>query len=168
MGSLDRKEIFKNMPNDIKKIVMLLAHGVGGRWGGVYLNKYPTFFYRKKKWMRDYIIFSHLSHKLRLELKVIFEKIGYWKNGKKKKEFRIFEYIWKHPFYYSYEIAKKFKVGDVHVKLIKKRYLDKIKECSNNEDMWMLLYYFDRCVFKPQGRLKKTSAVVKRKAKERV
>lgn len=159
----------KNLPEDIDKVQKLLAHEVGGRWAKTYLNKsYIAFYYRRKNFIKNYYFFYHLSNiKLKSRLKDIFNEIGYWKNGNKKREFRIFEYIWDNPFYYSYEVAKEFKVTDVYVRSIKKRYLDRMEKYAEDEDMLMLLYYFDKCVFKPGGMGKK-STIIKRKAKEKI
>lgn len=53
------------------------------------------------------------------------------------------------------------------MRLIKKRYLDEMKKYTKDQDMWMLLYYFDKCVFKPGG-MGKESTIIKRKAKEKI
>lgn len=58
MKSLYQHEIFKNLSEDIDKVLKLLAHGVGGRWAKILLNKsYVDFFIERKNLYKIIIFF---------------------------------------------------------------------------------------------------------------
>lgn len=131
---------------------MLLKHGVGCVWAKRYLNlPLECYYHRKIKWLRDYIIFYYLTLKFSKEIENFFEKFSHFSDGKEKKQFEVFKYIWEHPFYFSHEIGEKFSYAPGTVRKIKHRYVIKIEKEIETQEMAMLLYFFNKCVFGSRG-----------------
>ena len=146
-------ESHEYFPEELKTILILIQDKIGVTQGSQITGKTPDYLYRKVKWLKVYSHLLLLNYAYRDYVNKIFNQIGYFKNGKEKKGFKIFNYLWKKPFHPSYVIGEKFGVTSSMVRKAKAQYLKKVKELIpstkdiNPIAMSLLLYHFDKCAF---------------------
>jgi len=169
-----REEIFDSLPERLRKVVTLRREYHTVEKGVEQLRKHHGIFisisqyYKALRWLDFYIDFYRTKEILQDYIQYIFEKIGYFSNGKKKKGFEMFELIWEKPYLLPLDIAtnpeiriglkrnNKERYDESYPRKIKQIYMQKIKEFAYSklcENRTLTFYFcklfnsFDKCVF---------------------
>ncbi|MCK4321181.1 hypothetical protein KAX08_01525 [candidate division WOR-3 bacterium] len=161
-------KFLEDLPKELYTILTFTQDKIRITQASKIIGRTPNYFNRRVKWLKQYLYFLLLKSIYIYDINKTFKQIGYFKNGKEKKGFKIFKYLWEAPFYPSYVIAEKFGVKSNTIRKTKSIYLKKMKEIiplmKDTSPMFLsvLLRRFDNCVFLFLSRNFKRQPIVKK------